>query len=153
MPLTQSNPYPWGQCTWYAFSRASSWLPFSALGNGSNADLWFSRAQSHGLPVGSTPIAGAVAVWGANRGGAGPVGHVAYVESVGKIGPTAGLPTVSEMNVHGLGVLDTRPVSASSAAGIIGYIYPPGSSVTASPSPVTSSGGAAAPVSAVATAQ
>lgn len=112
--------YAFGQCTWYVGSMLS-WLP----GNLGNASEWLHNAQARGLPTGRVPLPGAVAVWGANMGGAFSDGHVGIVQSVDK----SGRPVVSEMNWAGFDKVDTRDVSAASDAGIIGFIYPPGTQV------------------------
>jgi surface antigen len=81
------NPYEWPQCTWYAWTRRPD-LP--NLGNAMN---WATNAQVHGIPVGSTPVAGAIAVFQPNQDGAHGYGHVAYVESV-----AGSQMTISEMD-------------------------------------------------------
>jgi len=75
------NPYPWGQCTWYAWSRRPD-LPWFTGENG-NARGWAISAQAYGIPVDSTPAVGAIAVFQPWVNGGHPVyGHVAYVEEV-----------------------------------------------------------------------
>ena len=67
------NTYPVGQCTWGAKSLAP-W----AGNNWGNAKDWIASAQAAGHSVGTTPVAGAIAVWPNDGGG---YGHVAYVTS------------------------------------------------------------------------
>jgi surface antigen len=75
------NPYPWGQCTWYAWSRRPD-LPWFAGENG-HARGWAISAQAYGIRVDSTPAVGAIAVFQPWVNGGHPVyGHVAYVEKV-----------------------------------------------------------------------
>ncbi|MDA5411633.1 LysM peptidoglycan-binding domain-containing protein, partial [Streptococcus thermophilus] len=52
------NTYPVGQCTWGAKSLAP-W----AGNNWGNAKDWIASAQAAGHSVGTTPVAGAIAVW------------------------------------------------------------------------------------------
>jgi surface antigen/soluble cytochrome b562 len=80
---TVSNPYPPGQCTWYAYKR-SGWAG-SYWGNGAD---WGNSARAAGYTVNHTPAVGAIVSFagGQNIGDwtADPTyGHVAYVESVG----------------------------------------------------------------------
>lgn len=84
---TYGNNYNWGNCTQYVASKIS--VPDS-LGNANN---W-------GFVLGAkaTPIVGAIA-WST----AGWAGHVAVVEAV-----SGDQVEVSEENVFGLGVVDTR---------------------------------------------
>ncbi|MEA2244900.1 MAG: peptidoglycan DL-endopeptidase CwlO [Solirubrobacteraceae bacterium] len=74
------NPYPQGQCTWWVWSRRPD-LPWFS-GDSGNAKNWISSAQARGIPTGTAPVAGAVAVFQPGQYGAGGYGHVAYVESV-----------------------------------------------------------------------
>ena len=122
---TAATGYAAGQCTAYVASLLS-WVP----SNWGNAATWLSNAQAAGYSTGLAPSVDSIAVWGANAGGAESDGHVAMVTAI----QSNGLPTVTEMNwSNGPGVPDTRNVSSSSAAGIIGYIYgPPGTAPTAS---------------------
>ena len=72
-PESTPNTYPVGQCTWGVKSLAP-W----AGNNWGNAKNWIASAQAAGHSVGTTPVAGAIAVW-PNEGGG--YGHVAYVTS------------------------------------------------------------------------
>lgn len=107
-----NNPYPYGQCTWYAWGRRNQLgkpLPTASLGN---AKDWANSARSHGYTVDHTPGAGSVIVFSPGQAGADSTyGHVAIVESVNKDGTV----TISESNVQGLGVISTRTLAASQA--------------------------------------
>ncbi|MGZ3636336.1 MAG: CHAP domain-containing protein [Ktedonobacterales bacterium] len=99
---------PWSQyfgyCTWYAWYRHQN-EPLLRLGN---AAQWPSNAPSHGLRVGSTPVAGATVVFQPGVEGAGGGGHAAHVEAV----LSGGWFIISEMNFSwnggGWGRIDWR---------------------------------------------
>jgi surface antigen len=74
------NPYPPGQCTWWAWRKRQD-LPFFP-GIAGDALNWTTSAKRRHVPTGVTPVAGAIAVFAPGRFGAGYLGHVAYVESV-----------------------------------------------------------------------
>ncbi|MEG3863592.1 CHAP domain-containing protein, partial [Microcoleus sp. herbarium12] len=86
------NPfaYNWqGQCTWYAYGRMleTGLLPAAIKNNAlfrGNAGAWRNDALKVGLPITSTPTAGArgLVVWPPNTQYAGSVGHVAFLEEV-----------------------------------------------------------------------
>lgn len=78
------NTYTPGQCTWYVKNKRPD-LP----NNLGNANTWYSRAAAQGIPVGSTPRAGAAAMRTAGM-------HVVYVEAVNPDGTI----TISEMNYN-----------------------------------------------------
>lgn len=99
------NTYSYGYCTWYVKNRRPD-IP-NGLGN---ANMWLHNARAMGLPTGSEPRAGAVA-----QTSAGPLGHVAIVESVNGDGTV----TISEMNYRGWNVVNQRTVAASN----FNYIY------------------------------
>ena len=99
-----ANPFPVGQCTWWAYQmRPDVWNvstanPSYPKGTTWNAYQWAYNAATYGhFPEGSTPVTGAIAVWpqGAYRSS---VGHVAYVQSVAA---DASSYTVSEENFMG----------------------------------------------------
>ena len=75
-----------GQCTTWAFMMRPEIVADAILAGVSttdwNADSWAANAQKAGFRVGTTPAVGAIAVWPAHVLGAGPVGHVAYVQKV-----------------------------------------------------------------------
>lgn len=104
-PMTV-DPFPWGQCTyWVASQRFVPW-------NG-NAIQWWPAAQRYGVPEGQVPVVGAIAVYGGTY-----YGHVAFVTKVLPDGSWQ----QSEMNVYGLGVVDTRTMTPGED-GFIGFIY------------------------------
>jgi len=119
MSLATLASYTLGQCT-YGMASINSWVP-SGWGN---AAQWFGNAQAHGYPTSPTPVVGSIIAWGPNAGPAdSSAGHVAQV--VG-INPN-GAPTIREMNGgKGVGVWDTRTISASEASAAQGYILPKG---------------------------
>ncbi len=83
------NGYDYGWCTWYAANRRAE-LGRPVPSNLGNAYSWYYLAQRAGLPTGSTPQVGAVAV---NTAG----NHVSIVEVVNSDGSF----WVSEMNSRG----------------------------------------------------
>ncbi|MDQ6846086.1 MAG: CHAP domain-containing protein [Candidatus Dormibacteraeota bacterium] len=110
------NHFAYGQCTWYvATRRCIPWV--------GNAAQWYTNAARMGYPVGHTPVVGAVVTFWPGGDGAGPVGHVGYVEAVG---PAAGVPAgyfkFSEMNYNGWNRVNYR-VLPSNSSGIQGFIY------------------------------
>lgn len=114
------DPYPLGQCTWYAWLKRPD-LPWFS-GSAGNALNWISSAQAHGIPTGTTPVAGAIVVFQPRQDGAGGYGHVAYVESV-----NGGSISISEANYSGVRVRETIDgipieVQTISSAGLH-YIY------------------------------
>jgi surface antigen len=73
----RQDPFPAGECTWYAAGRRPDVL---GIVHGS-AGVWLAAAAGR-LPEGSRPVVGALAVWRPGRGGAGAAGHVGYVAAV-----------------------------------------------------------------------
>jgi CHAP domain len=116
-----ADPFPAGQCTWYALGRRPD-LKGAVRGN---ASTWFQDVSGK-APEGTAPIVGALAVWAANVGPAGADGHVAYVAEVRAREPRLLVddsnwrptPQSPELQVHEHWL---------SAAAVEGYIYPPGS--------------------------
>lgn len=104
------NPFPFGQCTWYVWTRVH--VPWMG-----DAWTWFLQAQLHGWRTGITPREGAIMVTWESR----LWGHVAYVERASADGSW----TISEMNFEGLGVRDNRTLHPGEVP-LIGFIYPPG---------------------------
>ena len=100
-----NNPYPHGQCTWWAYQRGREHgIPVGPWWG--NAKDWAAAARQAGQVVDDTPSRGSVIVFQPGQDGAHPVyGHVAVVEQVDV---QAGRFTISEMNVQGEGVLSTR---------------------------------------------
>jgi len=94
-----SGWYPYGQCTWYVWTKRS-------VGNWNNASSWLWQARRDGYATGSTPQVGAIA-W--------QPGHVAYVSSV----HSNGTVTVSEYNYSVSRGYSSRTVPASTFT----YIY------------------------------
>lgn len=85
---------PWNfynrQCTSFAAFRVNwngtstgqtftNWYLGQHFGD---AHLWDDAAYAAGVPVYSTPAVGRIAQWNKSVGGAGPLGHVAYVSAV-----------------------------------------------------------------------
>jgi surface antigen len=102
---TYGNSYARGQCTWYVAGRRP--VP----SNWGNAVSWYSRAQTAGWAVGTTPAIAAIA-WTPQ----GYYGHVALVEDVDA---QTGQVLISEMNYLGSYKLDKRWVPATTFK----YIY------------------------------
>jgi surface antigen len=100
-----TDTYAPGNCTWYVASRLS--IPQSW----GNANTWDDNARAAGYTVTTVPQPGAI-----GQTDVGWAGHVTVVESVNGDGTV----TVSEMNVYGLGVVDT----ANYPVGYFTYIYP-----------------------------
>jgi surface antigen len=100
------NPFPWGQCTYWVASQR--YVPWSG-----NAVQWWGAAQSYGVPEGQVPVVGAIAVFDN-----GYYGHVALVTSV----LSNDSWQQSEMNVYGLGVVDTRTIGPDDGY-FVGFIY------------------------------
>jgi len=72
-----NDPFPTGQCTWYAAGRRPD---VNGIVHG-NAGSWLSEARGH-LREGWYPRVGSLAVWLPDHGGADGEGHVAYVAEV-----------------------------------------------------------------------
>ena len=110
------NTYPVGQCTWGVKSLAP-W----AGNNWGNAKDWIASAQAAGHSVGTTPVAGAIAVWPYDGGG---YGHVAYVTSASGVNSIQ----VMESNYAGNMLIGnyrgTFDPTSSAHGGSVFYIYP-----------------------------
>ena len=110
------NTYPVGQCTWGVKSLAP-W----AGNNWGNAKDWIASAQAAGHSVGTTPVAGAIAVWPKDGGG---YGHVAYVTSASGVNSIQ----VMESNYAGNMLIGnyrgTFDPTSSAHGGSVFYIYP-----------------------------
>ena len=110
------NTYPVGQCTWGVKSLAP-W----AGNNWGNAKDWIASAKAAGHSVGTTPVAGAIAVWPYDGGG---YGHVAYVTSASG----ANSIQVMESNYAGNMLIGnyrgTFDPTSSAHGGSVYYIYP-----------------------------
>lgn len=105
--------YSLGQCTYYA-ARSLGFIP-GGLGNASE---WAHHAAEKGMNVTHTPAVGTAVVYGAGGNYSPQYGHVAVVTAVNPDGSFQ----VSEMNVDGVGVADTR---TSTMADVIGFINAP----------------------------
>ncbi|MCE2188080.1 CHAP domain-containing protein, partial [Streptococcus thermophilus] len=110
------NTYPVGQCTWGAKTMAP-W----AGNNWGNAKDWIASAKAAGHSVGTTPVAGAIAVWPYDGGG---YGHVAYVTSASGVNSIQ----VMESNYAGNMLIgnyrSTFDPTSSAHGGSVYYIYP-----------------------------
>ena len=77
------NPFPYGQCTWWAAERFHQlhgiYIPWTT---NANAWQWSMRAQDYHWQISGYPTAGAVVVLQPGVQGAGGLGHVATVEQV-----------------------------------------------------------------------
>lgn len=102
-PVSFSNSYDWGNCTW----AVASWV--NVPDNMGNAANWANAAQQDGYTVSSIPKVGSVA-----QTSAGYFGHVALVEDA-----QGNQVLIKEANVQGLGVIDERWVDS----GQFNYIY------------------------------
>jgi len=79
--------------------------PNGKTGKYGNAHSWNENAGAIGFKVSSNPVANSIVVWESNKGGSGPYGHVAYVESVNQNGTF----NISEYNWnYGDGNYNTR---------------------------------------------
>lgn len=116
--LSGGNYYPYGQCTWWAEQQAANYSGSYPRING-NALSWATNAAANGWHVDSTPHIGSIAVFQPGVAGADRQdGHVAWVTEVY---PSRNAITITEMNVRGLGVVDTRTISP--AFGVNGLQY------------------------------
>ena len=108
-----ASTYCTGYCTWWVWQKR----PEQQLKNLGEAYQWFGSAQAKGIPVGHTPVVGAVAWWNAVPGTPDADGHVAFVTAV-----NGNSITISEMNHEGWDVSDTRTLPADGRLPD-GYIY------------------------------
>ena len=110
------NTYPVGQCTWGVKSLAP-W----AGNNWGNAKNWIARAQAAGHSVGTTPVAGAIAVWPNDGGG---YGHVAYVTSASGANSIQVMESNYAGNMSISNYRGTFDPTSSAYGGSVSYIYP-----------------------------
>jgi surface antigen len=115
------DPFPPGQCTWYAAGRRPDLIGI-VRGNAGN---WLNEARGR-VPEGSTPVVGAIAVWLPYHGGAFGYGHVAYVAAV-----AGGSVTVEDFNWEG----EVHHRHTVPASWISGYIYGGPATTGSAPSP------------------
>lgn len=116
-----ANPYPYGQCTWYAYGRMHqvgkpiAWFP----GDSGNGGAWMYTALSYGYRVEKgRPASGTAVSFPPGLAGAGSVGHVAFVEATFSDGSIL----ISESNMVGPGIVNYRTISAAEASQA-SYIY------------------------------
>lgn len=114
------NGYDYGWCTWYTANRRAA-IGRPVPSNLGNAYSWYILGQRAGLPTGTTPAVGAVAV---NQSG----NHVSVVEVVNPDGSF----WISEMNSRGqVSMTDSTPAGGwgridwklISSAGNLKFIY------------------------------
>ena len=110
------NTYPVGQCTWGVKSLAP-W----AGNNWGNAKDWITSAQAAGHSVGTTPVAGAIAVWPNDGGG---YGHVAYVTSASGANSIQVMESNYAGNMSISNYRGTFDPTSSAHGGSVFYIYP-----------------------------
>jgi len=121
-----SNPGGSGQCTWWVEKQFAGYTGtyINTLGiNGTTGDAryWAYNAAHRGWTTGSTPRVGSIAVFSPTYNGiTGPYGHVAWVTQVY---PARNAIVVTEMNVHGLGVVDTRTIAPAFGVAGLQYVY------------------------------
>ncbi|QOH31024.1 COG3942 and LysM peptidoglycan-binding domain-containing protein [Streptococcus thermophilus] len=110
------NTYPVGQCTWGVKSLAP-W----AGNNWGNAKDWITSARAAGHSVGTTPVAGAIAVWPKDGGG---YGHVAYVTSASGANSIQVMESNYAGNMSISNYRGTFDPTSSAHGGSVSYIYP-----------------------------
>lgn len=110
------NTYPVGQCTWGVKSLAP-W----AGNNWGNAKDWITSARAAGHSVGTTPVAGAIAVWPNDGGG---YGHVAYVTSASGANSIQVMESNYAGNMSISNYRGTFDPTSSAHGGSVSYIYP-----------------------------
>ena len=110
------NTYPVGQCTWGAKSLAP-W----AGNNWGKAKNWIASARAAGHSVGTTPVAGAIAVWPNDGGG---YGHVAYVTSASGANSIQVMESNYAGNMSISNYRGTFDPTSSAHGGSVFYIYP-----------------------------
>lgn len=108
-----------GNCTWEALDKWHSYEGYYPLWSG-NAYEWSTTAAQNGWSVTTVPMSESIVVYPAAANN-GYDGHVAWVNSVTVSGNSVQL-NITEMNVNGLGVVDTRTVTANSS---LRYIVAP----------------------------
>jgi surface antigen len=104
--LVPGDSYAWGNCTYWVYKlRQDAGDPIPT--NWGNANTWALNALLQGYQEDHTPTVNAIM-----QTSGGDLGHVAYVTAVD---PTTGAWTISEMNVEGLDIVDTKTNPASDA--------------------------------------
>jgi surface antigen len=107
------NGFTAGYCTWYAAQRWDQ-ATGSFPGFNGNAYQWASNARTAGYTVTSRPEPRSVVVFPQGPG-AQYLGHVAWVDSVTRNSNGSISVHIDEMNVNGLGVIDSRTITNSSS--------------------------------------
>lgn len=103
------NPFPIGQCTWYAYGRVYEITGRAPAISSGNASTWWNKNKENGYySYGYEPKLGAIACY---------TGHVAVVEYI----DSDGTAYVSEGNLSGRTFHYGR--AAESLSSFIGYIY------------------------------
>ncbi|MBE5663713.1 amidase domain-containing protein [Staphylococcus sp. SS60] len=109
--VSDSMPYPHGQCTWYVYNRMKQ-FGSSISGDLGDAHNWNNRAEYRDYQVSHTPKRHSAVVFEAGQFGADQqYGHVAFVEKVNSDGSIV----ISESNVKGLGIISYRTINAEAA--------------------------------------
>jgi surface antigen len=108
-----------GNCTWEALYLWHAYEGYYPLWSG-NAYQWSTTAAQNKWTVTPVPMSQSIVVFPANAT-YGSLGHVAWINSVTISGSTV-LLNITEMNYHGLGIVDTRTVTANS---LLRYIVAP----------------------------
>jgi surface antigen len=127
-----------GQCTAYVAARRPdiiervdmwAYARYLIAGSGGldvnwDAEYWAANARRAGLRTGTVPRPGAVIVFQAGAYGATSLGHVAYVDAVGRDGSF----TISEMHAPVVGRLTSRHFDAGTARAMsagpgVAFIY------------------------------
>ena len=113
------NDYPYGQCTWWAYTRRAQ-LGLPAGSHFGDARSWGDSARALGYWVDNTARhVGDIVVFAPGQMGADSYyGHVAIVEGVNADGSIK----ISESNVKGLGVISDRTFTAQEASQLT-YIH------------------------------
>lgn len=109
----KGDTYPYGQCTWWAYTRrAELGLPVGSVFG--NALTWGTAASALGYWVDGTPRhVGDIVVFSPGQAGAHAYyGHVAVIEKINADGSIE----ISESNVKGLGVISQRSFTAEEAS-------------------------------------
>ena len=100
-PVSTTDTYAWGNCTyWVSLLRQQAKDPIPNTWG--NAATWAFYARLNGYVVNNIPSVGAIMQISDVDNG---LGHVAYVTAVN---PTTGAWTISEMNVKGFDIVDTK---------------------------------------------
>ena len=115
-----SGSYPVGQCTWYAYNRATQLggIVDDYMGNGGE---WGNTGRRLGYHVTQTPEVGTLVSFRPGTAGSDPrYGHVAFVEAVGPNGIL-----ISEGNVYGGTTISYRIIGNDLAySSSVSYITP-----------------------------